>query len=530
MRAQVNPVQSEQSSLSIHADILLDPRPGALAGARWLPRVWRCLPASYVGRVTLGLVLFAAVWLSELAASSLTAPMDNVEQLTWVRSLQWGYYKHPPLPTWLLWPVVHFFGAAPVDTYVLGASVTLAALGLYAWLLVLMRGRAYATLALLAALCITFYNGRLHYYNHNTVLMLFVTASALASWQAFRLRSLAWWAALGLMLGLGGLSKYQIAVSAVSVAVVWVQQRGWRDATHRRGAWLAAGVAGLTMLPHLLWLVQSDFQPIHYAMSTSLGVAIPWVDRWHAVMHWLADELFNRLLPAWLLLALALTTEPPGQALAQGGAAPKAKASGGLGLTRSLLLAFGIVPLAFMAAIGLLFGSELQLQWGTAFAPFAVPAATELLAMRKSGATLSLRRATIAFVGIQILLLSVNWFTSAKAPARWQSAHWCRFPSAQLAQELAGPARRALGGPVRIIDGPSQLAGALALQLPEQPWVLIDGRPDISPWVPADELSHSPVLQLRVYQGTLDPAWQAVGADFPGLAWRVRWPDEQLEG
>src|SRR5256885_10565865 len=24
---------------------------------------------------------------------------DNLEQLTWVHSLEWGYYKHPPLPT-----------------------------------------------------------------------------------------------------------------------------------------------------------------------------------------------------------------------------------------------------------------------------------------------------------------------------------------------------------------------------------------------------------------------------------------------
>lgn len=528
MHDLVTLVQSEPSSLAIRADIFLSPPPDGRSGSRWLALALRCLPSSYAGRVALGLALFAAVWLSELAASSLTAPMDNVEQLTWVRSLQWGYYKHPPLPTWLLWPVVQLFGAAPVATYVLGASITLAALGLYTWLLVQMRGRAYATVALLAALCITFYNGRLHYYNHNTVLMLFVTASALACWQALRLRSLAWWAVLGLVLGLGGLSKYQIAVSGLSVAVVWLQQRGWRDALHRRGAWLAAGVAGLTLLPHLVWLVRSDFQPIHYAMSTSLGVAMPWVDRWMAVMHWLVDELFNRLLPAWLLLALALTARarslvPDGEVIQPAAVSP------GLGLTRSLLLAYGFVPLAFMAAIGLLFGSELQLQWGTAFVPFAVPAVMELLALRKKGTTLSLRRAAIAFVAIQILLLGVNWFTSAKAPARWQSAHWCRFPSARLAQELAGPARRALGGPVRIIDGPSQLAGALALQLPEQPLVLIEGHPEFSPWVPIDELARSPVLQLRVYEGTLDSTWQAVGADFPGLAWRVRWPRDDFD-
>ena len=51
----------------------------------------------------IGGLVFAALWLSLLGFSSFAPPIDNIEQLTWVRSLEWGYYKHPPLPTWLLW-------------------------------------------------------------------------------------------------------------------------------------------------------------------------------------------------------------------------------------------------------------------------------------------------------------------------------------------------------------------------------------------------------------------------------------------
>ena len=61
--------------------------------------------------VVIGMLIFAAVWLLHLAATSLSAPVDNIEQLTWVRSLQWGYYKHPPLPTWLLWLPVQLLGS-----------------------------------------------------------------------------------------------------------------------------------------------------------------------------------------------------------------------------------------------------------------------------------------------------------------------------------------------------------------------------------------------------------------------------------
>ena len=46
--------------------------------------------------------LFAVIWVWHLMSVALTAPMDNVEQLVWSHSLEWGYHKHPPLPTWLL--------------------------------------------------------------------------------------------------------------------------------------------------------------------------------------------------------------------------------------------------------------------------------------------------------------------------------------------------------------------------------------------------------------------------------------------
>ena len=56
-------------------------------------------------------------------------------------------------------------------------------------------------------LCITYYNGRLRYYNHNVVLMLAVVASAWCCWQAFDTKRLHWWLALGIAMGLGALAK-----------------------------------------------------------------------------------------------------------------------------------------------------------------------------------------------------------------------------------------------------------------------------------------------------------------------------------
>src|SRR5436305_3555893 len=211
------------------------------------------------------LLVFGAVWLTVLAGTALVAPVDNIEQLTWVRSLEWGYYKHPPLPTFLLWLPVRVLGLSDWTSYLLGAAFTLGTMGILWRLLRELRGTAYATLAVLATLCITYYNGRLYYYNHNIVLMLCTTGIAWLAWRAFATRQLRWWLAIGAVVGLGGLAKYQIAVTVASLGSFWLAQRGWRDAVHRRGAIVAAAIALVVVLPHLVWVVRNDLPPIRYA-------------------------------------------------------------------------------------------------------------------------------------------------------------------------------------------------------------------------------------------------------------------------
>ena len=50
--------------------------------------------------LTLGFIaLHLLLWTLLPALSHRAPPWDNIEQLVWSQSLQWGYYKHPPLPT-----------------------------------------------------------------------------------------------------------------------------------------------------------------------------------------------------------------------------------------------------------------------------------------------------------------------------------------------------------------------------------------------------------------------------------------------
>jgi hypothetical protein len=500
-----------------------------VAVATLAPRPTLDSHASQAGRspttgrdVFIGLLLFAAVWLSHTAYTSLSPPMDNIEQLNWVHSLEWGYFKHPPLPTWLIWLPAHLLGASAWTSYGVGAACTLAAMGLLWRLLVRLRGRGYAGAALLAALCITYYNGRLYYYNHNVVLMLLSTASAALCWQAFAERQLRWWIGLGVALGLGALTKYQIAVTVASVLVFAVHQRAWRDAAHRVGGLLAALVALLMFVPHIEWLRVHDFGPIRYAVESSLGARVDGAKAIAESLHWLADQVLNRALPALVLLGAT--------ALMSRGRRPEARAlrsvqpGGHRDSARALLFAWGLVPLLFMPFVGVVFGAELQLQWGTPFLLFLVPAVMELFPLRVWRRA-DPRAALTAFVFIQVLLLVLSQLTSSRGPVALRDHHWRTFDSALLAELVAGPARVALGGPIRIVIGAGDEAGALALQLPEHPLVLIDGRLDRSPWVSKDLLRRCGAVQLGSELSM--PGGRPVGAAFPGQAWRVVLPDAE---
>ena len=482
--------------------------------------------------VTVGMFVFAAVWLAQLASTNLSPPVDDIEQLSWVRSLEWGYYKHPPLPTWLLWLPVRLFGLSASTVYVVGAIVTLAALAIYWRLLVNMRGAAYALVALLAAACITYYNGRLHYYNHNVVLLLASTASAALCWQAFTTRRRRWWLALGVVVGLGALAKYQIAVTVLCILVFAVHQRAWRDVQQRQGLLLAVLAALVLFSPHIRWLQLHDYGPVGYALDSSLGAHADLPTRTVGSAHWLLDQLFNRALPAFLLLAMA--TLLAGRTAQPAAHEPTPLLQADRQAARALLLSWGFVPLLFIPLVGIFTGAKVQLHWGTPFLLFVVPAVMEM-APRTLWQRPDRKALLAAFVAIQALLLGVSHQSSQRGlrlltdtqalNTAWNDTPWCHIDAQAIAHAVGPLARSALAGPVRVVSGPAAMAGALALALPEHPVVLIDGRFDQSPWVPRTLLASCGGVEIGTTPDL--PLGTEIGASLPGWSWQVMPPDSK---
>ena len=252
------------------------------------------------------LAMFGVVWIAAYWLTATAAPGDNVEQLIWIRSLELGYYKHPPLPTWIMAAAAFVFGPSIGLTYILGAVLTLGSLAIFWSLLCRMRGKAYATVAILAALSITFYSGRLYYYNHNVVMMIWISLAVALTWQVTVKPSLLTWALLGAVSGLAMLSKYQYVLALAVIGLWWLRIGGWRHPIHLKGAALAALVGLLILSPHLYWLTTHDWMPMHYAERTSLGLHLDTAARINMSWTFAVDWIFNRCMPAWIVIAVAL--------------------------------------------------------------------------------------------------------------------------------------------------------------------------------------------------------------------------------
>lgn len=469
------------------------------------------------------LLLFALVWLGHLQSVALTVPMDNVEQWVWSHGLAWGYHKHPPLPTWMLWVAHHLAGRHALTAAVLGGLCSLASIGVMYLLLRRVWSGFAAWLSVLAALCITFYSGRLNYYNHNITLMLCVSVTVYCWWQILQTGRTRWWVGLGLAAGLGMLSKYQYLLVLLPSAMCLLWLRPWASRQVAAQAFLALGIAALLFLPHGLWLLTraAGDGPLAYAMHT----AKPTLPGAHAMVlamqHsgiWLLDLVLNRCLPALLVLLVVKGLLHRSSPTAE---AAETRAPPGKATPEKFLLLWGLLPPLTITALGVGLGMDLQMQWGTAFALWLVPAAMVLLKLHRAQPTRWLPWATLGiFVLVQALLLAESWSTSAAGCCT--NNKWRNFDSPGLARELDAAARDQMGGQFNVLAGPVNVVGAIAMALPDQPRVLIDARPDISPWINADELFGSGVVQL-LPPGTTLPGASPLPS---GWSWRIFTPDD----
>lgn len=414
--------------------------PGARGAAPWVAVV-----------ISLSVVVVWALW----AAYFNTAQFgDNVEQFNWAQSLELGYHKHPPLPSWLLGAVIKLFGPSVYWAYVL-AALALLGTATFTWLIArdLVGDRAAAAAVVLWGLNMTF-SERAQLYNHNTMLVLWFAAAVWCAMRATRAEGAAplWWLATGLAAGAAILSKYQALVPLAGLLLALVGSGRLKRPAQWRGLAVAIVAMIAVCAPHIVWVAQHDFSTLRYASEAIESSGLR--QRLGFIVSFAANQA-RLWSPALLAIALcwgwARLWPRPG-ALSTDPAAPD------LAIWMVGLVWFGVAVLVVMALVA---GVSLRNHWGVQALQFF----SIWLAWRWSRRWgIDLKR--LVCVALAIHIASLAWYASEHKDATTVLTKRridTMYPARRLARAAVAHWAESTRCPLRYVAGTVFDAGLVSL-------------------------------------------------------------------
>lgn len=246
-------------SLSTPASSQRPSRPAS----RW-PRLWG--PSLALLLAFLAALFLYRVWVVQSSGISLF--FDEAQYWDWAQDLSWGYYSKPPMIAGLIWLSTQLFGNG-----VLG--VKLLVMLLYPLASLAMVGFARAlwptssgvrTGVVAAALFATIPTVALMglFASTDAPLILCWTLAGWMLWRAQVTDRLGYWVALGVVCGLGLMSKYTMAAFAVTAVWALWGIHGPRRGVFRLGPWVTAAIALALLAPNLWWNAHNGFPTLQH--------------------------------------------------------------------------------------------------------------------------------------------------------------------------------------------------------------------------------------------------------------------------
>lgn len=437
--------------------------------------------------------LAIAAWSLAAALTNLAQYADSLEQFTWSHGLELGYWKHPPLPTWLIAAPIRLIGFSVYWTYALAAACFVGT-AFFTWRITqrLFGQQAAMYAVLLIGLHIGF-SWRAQLYNHNTVLILFSAATVWATVRALDSgRKLAWMGVGGLA-GLAMLSKYQALVPLLGI-VLALYLGGWlKQASVRWGIAIAGATALVVFAPHVVWIATGGGSTIDNALHSAEGLG-PMRRIASLLGFWLIQVRFH--IPMLIAVGLLVLFKSAGEV------SPATRSSLGQ-QTRAWLIGLIAWPAFFVSMVVLMGGVRLEAQWGLQTFQFLVI----FIAWRLSIALplQNVRRTLLVVLAAQVILgCFFMWSIVQPSNTIWRGARERNFPAESIAKEAVSQWRLATNCSLQYVVGPSFEASVVSAYSGQNPAVLEDGDFRKSPWVTAEQLNIKGALYLALKE-----------ADFP---------------
>ena len=468
-------------------------------------------------RVVLFLLGMVALWTLLCGLSHRAPDLDGLEELVWASSLELGYTKHPPVPSWFMHILTQIFGRPVWLTFFAGQMMSALALW-FIWRL----GCEFTTprKALIATLVVStsiYFSLRGTIYNHNTAQLWSIAAATWLFYRALRHQATSSWILLGAVCAVATMTKYSAFIQFAAFFCFMLRQGSFSKARTWKGlAWALAAYA-VVISPHVYWLADNAFQPLRYAdNSLDTGGRL---EAFKDILDFTLDQAarLSPMLVVWL--AWGQWSRRGARALYPAGAAVERKKYYAAGLSawdRSFLLWVGLTPFLSTVLISALLGTRLVASWGTTFfIPFGFYALWRMQGDERA----NLRRIAIIVIAVHVLL--AVGYALGRGPLAWHSGRDTRsmFPGAIISEKMNDIWKQYVPDtPLTLVASDTWLGGNIAIHRGMRTQVFINGDYAESPWLDPDNALDCGVLVVysRLTKG--EPA-----AGLKALASQARW-------
>ncbi|MEI7532298.1 MAG: glycosyltransferase family 39 protein [Betaproteobacteria bacterium] len=436
---------------------------------------------------------------------------DNMEELVWANSFEIGYQKHPPLPTWILYPLTKVFGKVLWLPIALGLLSVFATQVISYFLYRDIQANAthqipsYAPLvAVLTASPIIYYTIRGGDFNHNATQLWAIAAMFLFYYRAWKvelcLKKYLYWAGFGACCGVAFLSKYSVLIQMGVLLGHFFIIGQWKNPRALTGALISILSFFALTSAHFLWLYEQTLLrqgPIFYAEMVMQDQTNYWMELINLFTGFMMTQIY-RLMPIlvviFMLRKLQLKTSKISHNLVEKTWWQNISKGDQL-----FLLMITIGPSVLAMCIGIFLDVRIEAKWAVTF--FISIGTVGWMFVRSD---LNLKK-LISWVlaGHLIFALLYGVVTGVVANAVGHQGR-NNYPSKELSSRIQARWEEhpevTAGQPMRLIVGDTWTAGNVMLHSPKHGTtakVLIDADLGLSPWLTIRDLNQPMMVVIN---------------------------------
>lgn len=229
---------------------------------------------SYAPVLIASLVLLALWRLLAAWHGNVELYADEAQYWTWSLEPDWGYFSKPPMVAWAIWLSTTLFGNSELGV----RAISLLLFPLTSWVLFLLVRRLFIehpqgemisfwSALIFATLPMVSLGSWL--ITTDAVLLLFWCLAlyfTIAALETMRWRD---WILLGVVLGLGLLSKYSMVFYGLGFLAYLVLEPKRRRLLRDFRLWAAAAIALLLLTPNMIWNLRNHFVSVQHTAEIS---------------------------------------------------------------------------------------------------------------------------------------------------------------------------------------------------------------------------------------------------------------------